>query len=151
MGWNPGTYDGTWYTGSGIRRQEIVRSACLWRFGLRGTHVLKSNSLGNVLGIEWVTGTNYVTGVMAQAQNGGMEFTALDGTNQDVWNASWLSDCQPQPNSGDATKGNGENDTNFQPAAQNSTPIVKSIDWRIAVAVGIIVALVIYGIYSAKK
>lgn len=147
MGWQPGTYDGTWYTGSGIRRQEIVRSACLWRFGLRGTHVLKSNSLGNVLGIEWITGTNYVTGVMAQAQNGNMEFTALDGTNVDVWNASWdWQNCHP-----DLTIVSNTEDSNFQPAAQNSTPIVKSIDWRIAVAVGIVVVLVIYIIYQAKK
>jgi hypothetical protein len=147
MGWQPGTYEGTWHTGSGIRRQEVVASKCLWKFGLRGTHVLKSNSLGNVLGIEWVTGTNYVTGVMAQAQNGNMEFTALDGTNQDVWNASWdWQNCQP-----DLTIVSNTDTSNFQPAAQNYTPTVKNIDWRIAVAVGIVVVLVIYIIYSTKK
>lgn len=140
MVWKNGTYPGTWFTGTGIRRKEVV-GACTATLRNGWTHMMRFNSINGFLGIEWSTGTNYTLGTWQLGENGNHQFTLGDAATEEDWNRCWqnINNALPPPPQPESTF------TEF--TGRYDTPITENLNWRIVAAVAI---LIITGLYALK-
>lgn len=145
--WTAGTYPGTWHTGTGVRRKDVI-GACQGVLPSGWTHMMRFDSVDSFLGIEWSTGINYVMGHFITAADGTQQFiTGLAATEQQ-WNTCYANigaTIAPIP-------GKGTGSSTFTPfTGRYDTPITDNIDWRIAAAIAIITLTGIYALYLSRK
>lgn len=135
MSWNQGSNAYSWYTGNGARRKDVI-GPCASVLGANQRYMMRFNSIG-----FWgnSTGTNYVKGLW-DPQAG--QFQAIEYSNVETWNACW----QNLGYLNDGPRLNPNVQADFIPAGQNFTSITESIDWRVALAIALLVIVMLIAI-----
>jgi hypothetical protein len=149
--WINGTPGHTWYRGKGIGREEI-KGPCVFRDN-DIEYILERNELGNLFGmIPYVKRQNYRAGnLYFHVDEDGnrttkvSEFKETYTSNKGNWDACDYANPIDERTSVTAPN---QPESDFTPAVYNSTPITENIDWRIALAIALVILI---GIYAAVK
>lgn len=149
VGWIEGQGTREWYTGSGRYRQEII-GPCLHRreSGNDKTYYIRRkmrspNSLGTKRDYHWGTFIPPYTPDLFLGY-----FEATSNAQESNWNRCWQGAIDERP--ADPRDDNPQ----LPPITENNTwtttPIVQNIDWRIALAVLLAVAALLWWLLKRK-